>query len=177
MNEKSMRAYRSRAMELLENARIVITPAEKDRMELADLGLNDFETVGLQIVIYENNDRYCAKELILLPWQICPEHRHPALGPDNPGKQETFRCRWGEVYLYVEGEATPSPRARVPEKYKPYMRVWHEIILRPGDQYTLVPNALHWFQAGAQGTIISEFSSTSVDEADAYTDPAVKRVG
>src|SRR6185437_11532858 len=46
-------------------------------------------------------ERCCAKELVLFPGQTCPEHRHPPLGPDKPGKEETFRCRWGTVYLYV----------------------------------------------------------------------------
>jgi D-lyxose ketol-isomerase len=57
------------------------------------------------------------------------------------------------------------------------VNVWHEIVLRPGDQYTLPPNTLHWFQAGDKGAIVSEFSSTSTDENDLYTDPRIRRVG
>ena len=38
----------------------------------------------------------CAKELILMPRQTCPEHWHPPVGGE-PGKEETFRCRWGEI--------------------------------------------------------------------------------
>ena len=116
------------------------------------------------------------KGLIMLPRQICPEHRHPQLSERNIGKRETFRCRWGEVYLYVDGERTRKPKARVPDQYRPYMSVGREIVLRPGDQYTLPPNTLHWFQAGDRGAIVSEFSSTSVDESDAFTDPHIKRV-
>jgi D-lyxose ketol-isomerase len=56
------------------------------------------------------------------------------------------------------------------------MTAWHEIVLRPGDQYTLPPNALHWFQAGDKGAIVSEFSSTSTDENDVFTDPRIRRV-
>jgi D-lyxose ketol-isomerase len=54
--------------------------------------------------------------------------------------------------------------------------VWHEMVLHPGDQYTIAPDTLHWFQAGEHGAIVSEFSSTSVDELDVFTDPNVKRV-
>ena len=50
-------------------------------------------------------------------------------------------------------------------------------MLRPGDMYTLPPNAPHWFQVGDKGAIVSEFSSTSTDENDLYTDPRVRRVG
>ncbi|MGA9364828.1 MAG: D-lyxose/D-mannose family sugar isomerase [Bacteroidota bacterium] len=167
---------RRKAVEVLKNANIPATPKECENLEVADFGLNDVENVGLELLVYENNDRYCAKELILFPRQMCPEHRHPLLSKENVGKQETFRCRSGEVYLYVEGKKTTRPRAQVPEKHKRHLTVWHEIILRPGDQYTIKPNTLHWFQAGDQGAIVSEFSSTSVDEADVFTDPNIKRV-
>ena len=46
----------------------------------------------------------------------------------------------------------------------------------PGDQYTIPPNTLHWFQSGDEGAIVSEFSSTSRDESDIFTDPRIKRV-
>lgn len=167
---------RKRAAEILHRANIFITPQELRSIEVADLGLDDIEYVGLEVIIYENNDRYCAKELVLLPRQLCLEHRHPKMDERNIGKQETFRCRWGEVYLYVPGERTQDPKAVVPEKYKPYLTVWKEINLQPGDQYTLTPNTKHWFQAGDQGAVLSEFSSTSTDENDIYTDPRVKRI-
>jgi D-lyxose ketol-isomerase len=176
MRSNDVAEMRRRAVEVLRKANISATPKECENLEVADFGLNDVENVGLELLVYENNDRYCAKELILFPRQMCPEHRHPPLSKDNIGKQETFRCRSGEVYLYVEGNPTPHPRARVPEKYKRHLTVWHEIVLRPGDQYTIKPNTRHWFQAGDQGAIVSEFSSTSVDEADVFTDPNIKRV-
>ena len=35
---------------------------------------------------------------------------------------------------------------------------------------------LHWFQAGAEGALISEFSSTSRNEFDIFPDPRMKRI-
>ena len=70
---------------------------------------------------------------------------------------ETFRCRWGVVYLYIEGVPTRRMKAVIPEAYERYFTVRHEIILQPGDQYTLPPDSLHWFQAGTRGAILSEF--------------------
>ncbi|TSA17199.1 D-lyxose/D-mannose family sugar isomerase, partial [bacterium] len=35
---------------------------------------------------------------------------------------------------------------------------------------------LHWFQAGDQGAVVSEFSSASIDELDVFTDPNIKRI-
>lgn len=163
---------RDRAMEMLRNANIAITPEEAANLEVADFGLGRLQNEGLEIVVYVNNDRYCAKELVLFPHQTCPEHKHPPVD-GRPGKQETFRCRAGEVYLYVPGTPAISPRAKAPTEY---YTVFHEIVLRPGDQYTLPPETLHWFQAGPDGAIVSEFSSPSVDEADIFTDPNVKRI-
>jgi len=176
VNEKQISVLRERTLLLLQKANIAITPEEKAGIEIADMGLNDIERIGLQVVVYVNNDRYCAKELVLFSHQICPEHRHPPISAQNIGKQETFRCRWGEVFLYTEGEPTPNPRASIPDKYREHFNVWHEVVLRPGDQYTLAPNTRHWFQAGGDGAVISEFSSASLDELDIFTDPHIKRV-
>lgn len=176
MKPEEAEKARAKAAKWLKKAHIAITPREKQAIEVSDFGLGDIENIGLLVVVYENNDRYCAKEIVMLPRQICPEHRHPPVGEKNPGKQETFRCRWGEVYLYVPGEATPSPKAKIPEKYRPFFTSWNEIVLRPGDQYTLASNTLHWFQAGDKGAVLSEFSSTSIDERDIWTDPKLQRL-
>jgi D-lyxose ketol-isomerase len=167
---------RKKAAGLLEKAHIAVTAKERENMEVADFGLGDIKNIGLEVIIYENNDRYCAKELVLFPRQMCPEHRHPAVGKKDFGKQETFRCRWGEVYLYVPGDPTPRPRAKIPEKYRSFFTVWKEIVLRPGDQYTLTPNTLHWFQAGDEGAVVSEFSSSNTDEYDIWTDSRIRRI-
>ena len=177
MKMKDIERARTAAIALLRKARIAVTPEEIETMEVTDLGLGDIKRVGVEIIVYENNDRYCAKELVLLPRQICPEHRHPRVNGRNMGKKETFRCRYGEIYLYVAGERTVRPKAKVPKEYKPFLTVGHEIVLRPGDMYTLPPNSLHWFQSGDRGAVVSEFSSTSTDENDLYTDTRVRRVG
>lgn len=159
---------------LLHEAGIVLTAEEEATIEIADMGLGEFERQGLALVVYVNNDRYCAKELVLLPGQTCPQHRHPPIG-DNPGKQETFRCRRGRVYLYVDGEPTAHPSCQAPDGRHEVYTVWHEITLGPGEQYTIPPNTWHWFQSGAEGAIVSEFSSASTDEHDIFADPRIVR--
>ncbi len=165
---------RQRAAALLERSGTVLQPAELENMEVAELGLNDFETQGLFLVVYVNNERYCAKELVLLPRQTCPQHRHPPT-EYGEGKMETFRCRWGKVWLYVEGEPSPV-QAEVPKKSAEYYTVFYEVELGPGEQYTIAPNTWHWFQGGDEGAVVSEFSSPSHDEYDEFTDPNVQRV-
>ena len=145
---------RERAAAELERAGIVLTAGERAGIEVADFGLGRLEEIGLQLVVYVNTERVCAKELVLFPGQICPEHRHPPFD-GTPGKEETFRCRAGVVHLHVEGEG--------------------EIVLRPGEQFTIPPDTLHWFQSGDEGAIVSEFSTQSRDELDVFTDPQIVR--
>jgi D-lyxose ketol-isomerase len=168
-------AAQERAAAMLTAAGITLTSTEHSQIEVVELGLGELERTGLEIVIYVNTDRYCAKELVLFPRQTCPEHWHPPVD-DDPGKMETFRCRWGVVWLYVEGAATTPVQARVPAGSEAYYTVFHEIALHPGDQYTITPGVRHWFQAGDAGAIVSEFSSTSRDEYDMFTDPRIVRV-
>ena len=158
----------------LSDAGIILTTQEKKQIEVADFGLQDIANTGLQLITYVNTDRVCAKELVLLPGQTCPEHRHPSLF-GKPGKEETFRCRYGTVYLYVEGDPAAKPHCQPPTDSEAYYTVWHEIILQPGEQYTLTPNIRHWFQAGSHGAVVSEFSTHSNDETDVFTDPRIKR--
>ena len=165
---------RARAARMLEKAGIVLAPGERGAIEVADFGLSDLAQTGLEIVVYVNNPRYCAKELIMFPGQTCPQHRHPPFG-GGPGKMETFRCRWGEVHLYLPGRRCRRPKARPPRESERHYTVWREVTLKPGQQKTVQPGTWHWFQAGRRGAIVSEFSSTSKDEKDVFTDPRIRR--
>jgi D-lyxose ketol-isomerase len=165
-------AARARAAAVLASAGIALTAAERDAIEVADFGLSRLDETGLEVVVYTNGKRLCAKELVLFPRQLCPEHLHPPF-EGTPGKEETFRCRSGVVYLYTEGEPTPHPAARPPQDG--VFTVWHEIVLRPGDQHTILPGTLHWFQGGDDGAVVSEFSTESRDDLDVFTDPRIER--
>lgn len=165
---------RKRAIAMLKSAGIAITTVERSSMEVADLGLGELNSTGLEIIVYQNNSRYCAKELILFPGQTCPQHRHPGSG-EKPGKQETFRCRWGIVYLYIPGRKTARPHGKPPKGREKYYTVWKEIILKPGEQFTIPPDTMHWFQPGPRGAVVSEFSSSSNDGTDIFQDPDIRR--
>jgi D-lyxose ketol-isomerase len=149
--EREAQAY---AVEQLRAAGVVVRDADAQAIEVADFGLGRLREIGLQILVYVNTDRYCAKELVLFPGQMCPEHRHPPFD-GKPGKQETFRCRLGQVDLVVDG-------------------AW--VSLEPGGQLTIPPNTLHWFKAGQDGAVVTEFSSESRDELDVFTDPRIVRL-
>ncbi len=175
LTQEQVNQYRLQALELFQKASIVLTEAEKQQIEIADFDLGQFEQTGLAVLVYVNTERCCAKELAMLPHQTCPEHRHPAVGV-NPGKEETFRVRWGEVYLYLSGPATASPKAIPPAGRERTYTAWHEIHLKPGQQYTLPPDTWHWFQSGPEGAVVSEFSTHSTDENDLFTDAEIARI-
>ena len=175
MTKEQYEQTRKKTLDYFKKAEIVLTSNEEQNIEVVDFGLNELESTGLEIITYVNTDRVCAKELVLFPGQTCPEHRHPPV-QGEPGKEETFRCRWGEVYLNVPGEKTLNPKAKPPKGREKWYSVWHEVVLNPGEQYTLKPNTLHWFQAGKDGAIVSEFSTKSRDESDMFTDPEIARM-
>jgi D-lyxose ketol-isomerase len=141
------------AVEQLEAAGIHLTGDERRAIEVADFGLGRLREIGLLVLVYVNTDRYCAKELVLFPGQLCPEHRHPPFD-GTPGKEETFRVRRGSVRLWAGDE---------------------ELVLGRGEQHTIPPDTLHRFQAGPKGAVVSEFSSTSRDDLDVFTDPSIVR--
>jgi D-lyxose ketol-isomerase len=153
ISAEEQREAQEYAAERLAAAGVVLAPEERGRIEVADLGLGRLRETGLLVLVYVNTDRYCAKELVLYPGQLCPEHRHPPFD-GTPGKEETFRVRAGEVTLWVGDE---------------------ELVLRPGDQHTIPPDTLHRFRAGPEGAVVSEFSSASRDDLDVFTDPAIVR--
>jgi D-lyxose ketol-isomerase len=153
ITQGELREAQAYAAEQLEAAGIVLSDTDRESIEVADFGLSRLREIGLLVLVYVNTDRYCAKELVLYPGQTCPEHRHPPFD-GTPGKEETFRCRRGLVTLWVAGR---------------------ELVLGPGEQHTIPPDTLHSFQAGPDGAVVSEFSSTSRDEFDVFTDPAVER--
>lgn len=175
IKRSDLKQAQERAASMLANLGVELTLEERENIEVAEFGLDELEQTGLELVVYVNTDRYCAKELVLFPRQTCPEHRHPPVEKD-PGKMETFRCRWGKVWLYIEGEESPAIQAHIPVGGEDYYTVFNEIELNPGEQYTIPPNTLHWFQAGDEGAIVSEFSSTSRDEFDIFTDPRIRRI-
>ncbi|MGH7903151.1 MAG: D-lyxose/D-mannose family sugar isomerase [Candidatus Dormibacteraceae bacterium] len=175
ITRREYEAVKGEALAMLDAAGIALRPDEAASMEVADFGLGRVREVGLELIVYVNTARCCAKELVLLPRQMCPEHRHPPV-EDQPGKEETFRCRSGEVHLYVPGPPTGASQAWSPTGSGTRVVAGHQVTLGPGQQWTIAPDTPHWFRAGAGGAIVSEFSTRSMDEHDIFTDPDVDRI-
>ena len=167
-------AAREAAAARLAAAGIVLSAREIEEIEVADFGLSRLNEIGLEVVVYVNTERVCAKELVMFPAQTCPEHRHPPFD-GTPGKEETFRVRAGLVYLHVEGEPSLAPKARPARAELGVYTAAREIELGPGEQWIVPANTRHWFQAGPDGAIVSEFSTHSRDDLDVFTDPDISR--
>jgi len=167
-------AARKRAVEMLKRTGIVARQEELEQIEVADFGLGELEQSGVQILTLVDTEKIAVKALALFPYQTEPEHNHPPLG-DYPGKEETLRCEWGELYLYTPGEPTSEPIASPPAHRRHTYTVWHEHLLRPGEQITLQPNIPHWFQGGPEGAVVWTFSTKAIDVEDVFTDPDVLR--
>jgi D-lyxose ketol-isomerase len=165
---------RERTAAALDAAGVALTSDERAAIEIVDFGLDVLDEIGLQLVVYVNTERVCAKEIVLFANQTCAEHRHPPFD-GTPGKEETFRVRSGLVYLHVEGVPTPDPLAHPARVERGVYTAEREIVLRPGQQHTVPPDTLHWFQAGREGAIMSEFSTQSRDDLDVFTDPGIVR--
>ena len=101
---------RERAAAAFAEAGIVLTSDERNAIEVADFGLSQLDEIGLEIVVYVNTERVCAKELVLFPRQTCPEHRHPSVG-DSRGKDRLgigpCQLSWPERERLEETERCP----------------------------------------------------------------------
>ena len=174
ITKKEWEEAHQRVLDYFKRVNIVLTPKEMKNIEIADFGLGRLDEFGLQLMVYINTEWVCAKEMVLFPYQICPQHVHSTIS-NIIGKEETFHCRYGKAYLYIEGEKAKNPKIHPSAGDEKYYSVYHEIYLLPGDQYTIGKNTLHWFQASGEGAIISEFSSPSDDASDIFTNPRIKR--
>lgn len=176
MTHSEWEEARDWAWEYAQQSGVALNEEDKKFVEVADLGLGELRVTGLQILTLLSTEWIGVKLLILRPWQLFPQHRHPPSETDDyPGKEETFRGQAGELYLYVEGPETPNPLAYPPANRQDKLTIKHEIVLRAGDQYICRPNAWHWFQAGPDGAVVWSFSSKVTDAADEFMDPDVIR--
>ena len=76
-----------KTLEFFEKAGIVLTEKEKQSIEVIDFNQGKVKKFGLQLLVYLNTQRVCAKEMVLLPGQTCAEHWHvPTNGQQGKGK-------------------------------------------------------------------------------------------
>ncbi|AUP79703.1 cupin domain-containing protein [Flavivirga eckloniae] len=162
-----------KSIEMIEEAGLLLTPEDKEKITAADFGLSNLKKEGIQILTMFQTNRIAGKILVLLPYQTEPEHWHPTVG-DDPGKEEVIRAISGDLYFYIPGEDTMTEGFIVEGKADCYtMR--NEVVMKPGDQLELPAGTKHWFQAGKRGAVMYSFSTTVTDLNDQFTDPNINR--
>jgi len=93
---------------------------------------------------------------------------------EDPGKEETIRNVFGELYVYISGNGDPM-HACVPDGKEECYTCRGEIVLEPGEQITCLPGEKPWFQTGRTGCLFYSFSTVARDDLDGFTDPGVVR--
>lgn len=173
MKKAGIQDIQKRAAKILKRARIALSSREARHIEVTDFGIGDVRNIGAQIAFRIEADGFSARELVILPSQIFPEHGHIPETHGSQGGQEILRCRWGVIFLYTEGKSSRRIRAHIPFQFRDHFSVWKQQILKAGDQKTIAPGSLHWFQAGPKGAVISEYSVLTPRYRSIWTDPQI----
>lgn len=156
-------------MELLRKADFPLTDADRAELAVNDFGLGDLRNEGMVFGDLLRTDIVRFTVLILLPGQTLPEHLHPPYD-DEAGKEESLRCLWGETRIYIPGEEN-NPNIRIPDGKDAWYTSRHEIVLHPGEQYSVQPNVAHWFQGGPEGTVFLTIQNRVNEDHNIFTDP------
>ena len=142
-------------------------------MEISDFGLGRPLEEGAQMITLESTSRMAIKLIILLPFQILPEHWHVDNG-DIQAKQELIRVISGHLDLYINGSPEEAVLP-VPELSLPYYTCKKKVVLKESEQMLIDPPNPHWLKAGNKGCVALSFSTTAFDTKDVFRNPDIKR--
>ena len=160
-------------IEFMERKGYIASKNLRDNMWVADFALGRFLEVGMGGMFWINNkdDGFTALEMMLFPGQMVPEHWHVQT-PDAKAKMEVWHVRWGEIYTYGPGEATPNMKANIPQGGGPHVTVKHERIVHIGEVHGISkPLEVHWMAAGPEGAILTEYSTYHDNNGVKFTNP------
>lgn len=156
-------------LELISKVDFPLTESDRAELGVNDFGLGDLRNEGFVFADLLRTDRVRMTLLVLLPHQTLPEHLHPTYD-DEPGKEETLRCLWGETRIYVPGPPN-NPDVLIPKGKEDWYTSRHEIVIRPGEQYSVQPNNAHWFQGGPEGAVNLALQNRVNEDHNIFTDP------
>lgn len=158
------------AAALLKKTGFPLTDEEWAKLEVNDFGLGDVRKEGFAFIDILRSPRVRITLLILLPNQTLPQHVHPAY-KDEHGKEETFRVLVGQAKIFIKGEEN-NPDILIPAGKEEYYTARHEIVLNPGEQYSVQPQGEHWFQGGDEGGVGIIFQNRVDETKNMFYDPA-----
>ncbi|MEM9659282.1 MAG: hypothetical protein AAF961_13065, partial [Planctomycetota bacterium] len=169
MDKQKILAVRDQALALIEKSGFALNEADMEGLAVNDFGLGNLDEEGMVFVDLLRSPRARFTLLVMTPGQSLPEHVHPPHDGDA-GKEETMRVIWGQAKVYVPGPPN-NPAIRIPAGKDACYRVRHEVVLNQGDQYTIDPNLVHWFQAGPEGAVTLTVQNRVDETKNLFTDP------
>ena len=156
----------------LAAAGLVLRPEEDEAIEVTDFGLGRFAG-GRARPLHLRQHRPLLR-------QGAGAGRRPGLSA-APAPAVRRRARQGGDLPLPPGQRAPVRRGRRrtrgrrrgprPSGKRGVVHRAPQSCSAGGRAVTIPPNTWHWFAAGADGAIVSEFSSTSRDELDQWADP------
>ena len=163
------KTIRREYVDLLRRSGFPITDSEGEAMEISDFGLGNLRSEGFAFIDILRSARLRITLIALLPNQTLPQHVHPPYEGEQ-GKEETIRVLSGHTKAYIKGDAT-TPDLLIPTGKGSFYTARQEIGLNPGEQHTVPPGIVHWFQGGPEGSVNICFQNR-VDEAkNRFWDP------
>ncbi len=123
-----------------------ITLGSDEEIEITDFGKEDYDKVGLGLIIRLNEMEYATKWLTVRPGQVCPNHYHKII-------KETFFIIKGDVTMVLDGV---------------------ESKMNPGDKVTLGPGTWHTFWSD-NGAVIEEVTTHQEPQDSYFEDETIQR--
>lgn len=146
----------------------------KPRWDVTDLGLGQFDRVGLVLLNLAEEPEYCEKLMYSKQNQVTPLHTHRK-------KKEDIICRSGRLAIELwkghpeqtrKGEPFQLRRNGQPVE----VRSGEPIVLSPGERVTLTPGIYHAFWPESPEAVIGEVSTANDDANDNFfVDPNIGR--
>lgn len=172
LTDKAGEAY----FALLEQMHYPVTPTVRKNIWIADFGIGDFPRVGMGGLVWINRPdyNYFGLDILLLPGQMIPEHRHVATDKAQP-KMESWQVRCGKIVTFGEGAPTPELLTQVPESQRASIQSKHGAPLGLHETGHLNRvDAWHYMIAGPQGAWVTEYGMFQDVAALRFSNPKGK---
>jgi len=144
MKKSEVENAKGDALKMLKDAGIVL--AKDEEVEIRDFGKNNYETLGLGLIVRINEPEYASKWLTVLPGQTCPNHYHKFI-------KETFFIIRGDVRMVMDND---------------------ELEMKSADKVTLPVGTWHKFSS-TNGAVIEEITTHQVTDDSYFEDPTIQR--
>ena len=173
--EKEYREAQKKALQYFHKAGILITEKESANIEVADFGLGALSETGLELLVYVNTDRVCAKEL----WASFRTRRVRNIfiprQETSREKEETFRCRWGKSLSLRPRRKNAASQSEDSERKEREVYRLARNRAEPGRPIHFASGHAALVSIGCEGCVVFEFSTRRTHEADVFTDPDIQR--